>query len=218
VKKPKPWRLVKAWHPHEWAPFKEAWQRAEAVIGSSLWLMKRDLRQDFLDGRLIAAVRRISLDGTETRVRLDPTFWQQLKINYAWSITGWGAEAREGEHWVFVVRRRELDSLYPIATLGPPAADAKPSAALDTPSEPEEARPTPQRRRPGPPPNKEWDKIVVRELLNRARAGQKLPMSPEMLKFCGEKLDWEPDPRAMQRLLRLFADPELWRLLTEALK
>jgi hypothetical protein len=213
VKKPKLWRLVKAWHPHEWAPFKEAWQRAEAVIGSSLWLIQHDLRQDFLKKWLIAAMRRIASDGTETLIILKPEYWQQLKINYAWSITGWKTDAREGEHWVFVVRRRELDRRYPIATLGRPAPDAKLSAASETTGE---ARP--QRRKPGPPPTQDWDKVVVRELLQRAKVGEKLPSAPEMCRFCGKNLDWEPDVSAMQQLLRLFADPRLWRLLGGALQ
>jgi hypothetical protein len=116
------------------------------------------------------------------------------------------------------VRRRELDRFYPIATLGRPAADAKPSAALDMPSEPEEARPTGQRRKPGRPPTKDWDEAVVRELLKRADAGEKLPSAPEMCRFCGENLELEPDLREMQRLLSLFADPRLWRLLVAALR
>jgi hypothetical protein len=214
VKQPKPWRLLRAWHPHEWAPFKEAWQRAEAVLGSSLWLIQNDLRRDFLEKQLIAAVRRIALDGTETRIILKPEYWQQLKINYAWSITGWEAEAREGEQWIFVVRCRELYKRYPIATLGRPAAD---SAAPYTRGEPEEAS-TPKCRRPGPQPTRDWDKVVVRELLKRAKAGEKLPSAPEMCRFCGENLNWEPDLSAMQQLLRLFADPRLWRLLGEALQ
>ena len=155
MKKPKPWRLVKAWHPHEWAPFKEAWQRVEAAIGSDLWLIRNDLHRDFFEKKLIAAARRIAADGTETLIILKPEYWQQHKINYAWSITGWEAEAREGERWVLVVRRHELDKRYPIATLGRHAADAKPKAAPNTPGGPEEARPTLQRRKPGPSPTQD---------------------------------------------------------------
>src|SRR5262249_201351 len=68
------------------------------------------------------------------------------------------------------------------------------------------------RRRPGPVPEKDWKRAVVRELLKTAKAGQPLPSAAEMLKFCGSTLDWEPDPRSMQELLRLFGG-EMWHLL-----
>jgi hypothetical protein len=118
----KPWRLLKGWHPSEWVVFENVWQRAEKVIGSDLWLMQRDLRQEFADGRLIMAVRFFARDGTETmRIILDRAAWQWLKINSASSITGWEAipgwkaDAHKKETWDFRVRRRELDKLYPDA-------------------------------------------------------------------------------------------------------
>ena len=84
------WRPLKVWHPPEWVPLKKAWQRAEKVIGPDLWLMRRDLRQDFVDGRLIMAVRFFAQDGTETmRIILERACWQWLKINDASSIMGW---------------------------------------------------------------------------------------------------------------------------------
>src|SRR5215831_15971309 len=124
----KPWRLLKGWHPSEWVAFKNVWQRAEKVIGSDLWVMQRDLRQEFVDGRLIMAVRFFAPDGTETmRIILEPACWQWLNINDASSITGWEAipgweaDAHKEEEWDFRVRRRELDNLYPDAdTAGPP--------------------------------------------------------------------------------------------------
>ena len=45
------WRPLRAWHPHEWVPMKEAWQRVEAAVKS--WsLTKRDLRRDLIGRRL----------------------------------------------------------------------------------------------------------------------------------------------------------------------
>ena len=84
------WRPLKDWHPSEWLAFENVWQRAEKVIGPDLWLMRRDLRQDFVDGRLIMAVRFFAQDGTETmRIILERACWQWLKINDASSIMGW---------------------------------------------------------------------------------------------------------------------------------
>src|SRR5262249_3397631 len=127
------WRPLKAWRPYEWVPFKKAWQRAEKVIWSDLRLMRRDLRQEFLDGRLIMAVRVFAPDGTgKMRSILAPAGWKGLNINDAAAITGWEAipgweaDAHKEEEWDFRVRRRELDELYPDADTtgpaGPPGA------------------------------------------------------------------------------------------------
>src|SRR5262249_62151181 len=93
------WRPLKGWHPSEWVAFKNVWQRAEKVIGSDLWLMQRDLRQEFVDGRLIMAVGFFSPNGTETMgVVLEPAWWEWLKIKAASSVTGGGGVTRvEGE-------------------------------------------------------------------------------------------------------------------------
>src|SRR5262245_31470833 len=119
------WRPLKDWKRHEWAPMKEVWQRAEKVIGSDLRDMQHDLRQDFLERRLIMAVRLFAPDGTETQIKLEPECWQWLKIHYAHSIVGWEeipgwkveweteARERKWERSAFVVRRRELDKHYP---------------------------------------------------------------------------------------------------------
>ena len=74
VRAKKLWRPLRVWRSHEWVSFKKAWQRAEKVILSDLlWLMQRDLCQEFLDGRLIMAVRFFAPDGTETmRTLLEP--------------------------------------------------------------------------------------------------------------------------------------------------
>jgi len=139
------WRPLKDWKRHEWAPMKEVWQRAEKVIGSDLRDMQHDLRQDFLDGRLIMGMRLFALDGTETRIILERECWQWLKINYAWSITGWEeipgwkteweaeARKRKWERSALVVRRRELDKHYPAAAAmpseSPSTTKSKPGSA-----------------------------------------------------------------------------------------
>jgi len=107
------WRPLKVWRPYEWVSFKKAWQRVEKVIWSDLWLMQRDLRQDFVDGRLIMAVRFFARDDTESmRIILEPACWRWLKINDASSITGWEAipgweaDAHKEEEWDFRVPQR----------------------------------------------------------------------------------------------------------------
>src|SRR6516162_493429 len=130
------WRPLKGWHPSEWVAFKNVWQRAEKVIGSDLWLMQRDLRQEFVDGRLIMAVRFFAPNGTETMaIILEPACWQWLRINDASSITGWEAipgweaDAHKDETLDFRVRRRELDELYPDADTTGPAGPPGPTGS-----------------------------------------------------------------------------------------
>jgi hypothetical protein len=60
----------------------------------------------------------------------------------------------------------------------------------------------PPRRKPGPPPKLDWPTVVARELIRRARAGEREPTAPEMCQFCEDKLLWQPDVSLMQRLLR----------------
>ena len=58
-----------------------------------------------------------------------------------------------------------------------------------------------QRRTPGKKPTHEWQKHVTREVVRLAFLS-KTPTAPDMLKWCADKWDWQPDIRQMQRLLR----------------
>ena len=225
-------RSLKVWHPLEWVPLKKAWQRAENVIGSDLWLMRRDLRQDFVDGRLIMAVRFFPPNGTETMaIIVEPACWQWLSINDASSITGWelipgwDADAHKQETLDFRVRRRELDDLYPdVDTTGPagppgatgpqgqagPTGPTGPQGLQGNPGTPGATGPTGlgfadaprDRRKPGPQARGDWPKHVTREVIRRLRAGEKEPTAPEMLQWCEDNWRWQPDIRQMQQLLR----------------
>jgi hypothetical protein len=80
--------------------------------------------------------------------------------------------------------------------------DSEVAALLPPPTPLPSPADTPPRRKPGPPPKKDWPMHVARELIRRARAGQKMPTAPQMLQYCQNTLRWEHDIRAMQRLLR----------------
>jgi hypothetical protein len=226
------WRSLKVWRPHEWVPFEKAWQRAEKVICSDLWLMQRDLRQEFLDGRLIMAVRFLARDGTETmRIILEPACWQWLKINSASSITGWetipgwDADAHKGETWDFRVRRRELDKLYPDAdTTGPagppgatgsqgPAGPTGPQGPADSvgatgPTGPVGATgpafaPS-DRRKPGQKIIKNWRLTAAVELDNFMKEKGGTPTAPELAERVDRKLMYHPDPSEVRKLIRFL--------------
>jgi len=178
------WRPLKTWHPHEWVPMKEAWQRVEAAVKS--WsLTKRDLRLDLINRRLVATVRRIAKDGTETRIILEPEYCQRLEFPYAWQQLGWETDAQEGEAWYFFVRRRELDKHYP-------AADAVPSEQRTDDLQP--------RRKPGPKAN--WRLPAAAEMHRIRKEEQKNPTAGELCEFCDKTLNHYPDEREMRRLMR----------------
>ena len=63
-------------------------------------------------------------------------------------------------------------------------------------------QPTPERRKPGPELRHDWREATMREVIRRLRASEKMPKAPAMLQFCEDTLGYQPDIRAMQRLLR----------------
>jgi hypothetical protein len=58
------------------------------------------------------------------------------------------------------------------------------------------------RRPPGKPPKHNWPMVIARELIRRAQAGEMMPTAPQMLQWCHDEWNWEPDIRQMQRVLR----------------
>ena len=191
MKKRKPlWKPIKAWRPHEWVPFSEAWRRVEATVGGALRLTQRDLHRAFLNGRLIAAVRRFAQGGTETRIVLERAVWRRLKINYAWSITGWRELDPEAEQWVFFVRRRKLDKHYP--------ADG-----TTTPTErrPDDEQPT-IKRKPGKKIKENWRLTAAVELDLFIKEKGRTPSGPELAERVDTKLNYYPDESEVRKLIR----------------
>jgi hypothetical protein len=194
-----------------WLPLPRALEYCRRRIGSEFFA-PLEMQQEFAGGRIRTAARYLdesTQPPTSKVALLTAASWKGRSL--IWKRKGRLSDSftKELHPSMIYVWQPDLEKRWPPSSPPPSERATEPHDLVTDVS---------RRRRPGPPRNKEWDRIVVRELLSRAGAGQKLPTAPEMLKFCGEKLDWEPDPRAMQRLLRLFADPELWRLLTEALK
>ena len=222
-----PWRLLKGWHPSEWVAFKNVWQRAEKVIGSDLWLMQRDLRQEFVDGRLIMAVRFFARDGTETmRIILEPACWQWLRINDALSITGWEAipgweaDAHKEEKWDFRVRRRESDKLYPDADRKGPAGPPGPTGPAGRQglqgkgatgptgpvgaTGPRFADAPSYRRKPGKKIKRNWRLHAAVELHRFREEEGRTPTGLELAERVNNKLNYCPDPSDVRKLIRFL--------------
>jgi hypothetical protein len=221
------WRPLKVWRPYEWVSFKKAWLRAEKVIWSNLRLMRRDLRQEFLDGRLVMAVRFLARDGTQQIIILERGAWQWLKINDASSITGWEAiprwEADAHKQRDFRVRRRELDELYPDADTtgpaGPPGPtgptgqqglQGNPGAGATGPTGPVGA--TGSRfadasrhgRKPGRKITKNWRLTAAVELDNFMKEEGRTPTAPELAQRVDRKLMYHPDDSEVRDLIRFL--------------
>src|SRR5262245_50755658 len=222
------WRPLKVWHPSEWVAFKNVWQRAEKVIGS--WLMQRDLRQEFVDGRLIMAVRFFAPNGTETMaIVLEPACWQWLRINDASSITGWEAipeweaDAHKEEKWDFRVRRRESDKLYPDADRKGPAGPPGPtgpggparcsresrsrSNGTDRPGRRTGSRfaDAPRHgRKPGKKIQHNWKLQAAYELHRFIEEERRTPTSPELAQRVDNKLKYYPDESDVRELIRFL--------------
>jgi len=224
------WRPLKGWHPSEWVAFKNVWQRAEKVIGSDLGLMQRDLRQEFVDGRLIMAVRFFAPDGTETMaIILEPACWQWLSINDASSITGWEAipeweaDAHKEEKWDFRVRRRESDKLYPDADrkgpAGPPGPtgptgqrglQGNPGAGATGPTGPVGATGSrfadarSNRRKPGRKITGNWRLVAAHKMHTIREEELRTPTAKELCEYCAVTCGYAPDDSEMRDLMRFL--------------
>src|SRR5262249_5753462 len=180
-----------------------------------------DLRQEFVDGRLIMAVRVFSPNGTETRIILEPACWQWLKINSASSITGgetipgWDADAHKEGTWDFRVRRRELDELYPDANTtgpaGPPGATGSQGPAGPVgqtgPTGPVGATgpafaPS-DRRKPGQKIIKNWRVTAAVELDNFMKEQGTTPSGPELARRGEQKVEEYSAGNGSRKLVKI---------------
>jgi hypothetical protein len=185
---------VKALPSREWMPFAVAFIAIRDKLGSTR-RAAHELREGLHGGRLKSAAWQT--DGTCWH--LEKSFWTDAEIE-CWPDIAWedgrhqnaGVRVRhklEGQ-WDFFVGRRDLEKLYPtVVRVATPSPERRPDE-------------NPSRRKPGPQPRHDWPTRVARELIRRALAGEKTPTAPDILKYCGRELGWEPDIRAMQRLLR----------------
>ena len=85
------------------------------------------------------------------------------------------------------------------------AAEARAEAAAQSPPTTSNRRVVDEpRRKPGPKTKDDWPIQVAAELIQRVRAGEKMPTPAEMCQWCEENWGWQPDIRPMQRLFRVL--------------
>jgi hypothetical protein len=176
--------------PHEWVPLKAALRRIMSIIESrddALFYLNRDLR----NGRLRSALVEISPDGKETRTLLNPSDWQQRTVKAALNPEeGVWVEPYVDGRWLG--RGVDLDKWYPAATATMTAA----------PQSDDVQTPKPRRRKPGPKVKKDWRRHVAAEADRIMENKNRIPSAAELAQFCENKLGYQPDERAIQKLLR----------------
>jgi hypothetical protein len=182
---------------NEWVPFGEAFTRILACVGA-VELALYQVRQDMLDGRLKAAKRDISTDGSETVTLLKPSGWQQLKVFEPDTPGGSAYIAGNFVGGHFFVRRADLDKHYPIA--------ATPTMTAAHPSD--GTRP-PERRR-GPATTHDWHTIdgeIARRCINPTTGRVAVPkkehaLASEMRTWCKDQGWAEPAISEMSEAVR----------------
>jgi hypothetical protein len=188
--------------PAKWASLDEAFALAKAALGSgSAKHTLQDLHDRMRDGSLPSAVRRLEPDGTAV---LPLSFWGTVSLREGFGPGPDGKLRRSGtvrvhdrgeplySHGadrVYFVLRSDLDKLYP------PAPQAEQAG--------QEAKTA--HRKPGRKTTKNWQLHVAGEL-HRIVVVEKKPVPPasHFAKFCDDKLNYHPDIRAVQRLLKLL--------------
>ena len=85
------------------------------------------------------------------------------------------------------------------------AAEARAEAAAQSPPTTSNRRVVDEpRRKPGPKTKDDWPIQVAAELIQRVRAGEKMPTPAEMCQWCEDNWGWQPDIRPMQRLFKVL--------------
>lgn len=187
-----------------WLPLPRALEYCRRRIGSEFFA-PLEMQQEFAAGHIRTAVRYLdeSTQPPTSKVALLTTAsWKGRTL--IWKRKGLLSDSfKEGLHRSMIyVWQPDLEKKW-----APPSPPPSPSERATEPperaSEPLDLAPdVSPRRKPGKRPTKDWPTHVARELIRRARAGDKMPTAAQMCQFCQNILCWQPDIRQMQRLLR----------------
>jgi hypothetical protein len=150
------------------------------------------LDEDLRSGRLGSALAKISPDGKITMTPLKRSDWQQLTLQVPLHPQE-GVGVQPYVDGYIYVRRADLDKHYSITATPAPAAAPKADAGQP---------PKSRRRKPGPKIKKGWRLRVAGEANRIMENEKRIPSAEELAQFCENKLGYQPDERAIQKLLR----------------
>jgi hypothetical protein len=181
----------------QWLPLPRALEYCRRRIGSEFFA-PLEMQQEFAAGRIRTAARYLDQSTqppTSKMALLTPASWKGRSL--IWKRKGRLPDSFEKRLHpsMIYVWQPDLEKRWPL-----PSPPRSPSERATDPDD--LATDVSPRRQPGPRAKKDWPKVVARELIRRARAGEDEPTAAQMCQFCQNKLGWQPDLRAMQRLLR----------------
>jgi len=120
------------------------------------------------------------------------SFWQDrriLLIDGHLQIRGKLHGPGKGVYWDLFVWEPDIDTLWPAERPVQQMTGMSPSG-----------------KPPGPKPRGDWQLHVARELYARAKAGEKDPTAPTMIRYCIETIGYAPDDSDMRKLVKSFRE------------
>ena len=139
----------------------------------------------------------LSVEGPERQLN-EREYWIDFMLNQAGEVVHYDDPFNHTPvtDFVFYVWGPDITKRWPNITK--PSPEGKGSLAVDDDGDVS----TIERRKPGPQARHDWPTVIARELIRRAKAGEKDPTAAELAQFCLNKWDWQPDISALQRLLK----------------
>ena len=188
-----------------WATLDEAFDLAKAALGFDQAL--RDLRGRLISGSLPSAVRRLDRDGTEISFeQLDPAAWKVLRLQEVYDSGPDRLPRRTGREGLAVPASRwdHCGYGYGYRVVLRVASAPQIVRHRDAKDAGQEAEPS-THRKPGRKTTKNWRLHVAGELHRIVVVENKpVPAASELATFCVKKLNYHPDIRAVQRLVKLL--------------
>ena len=190
--------------PAEWTPAQEAFNRISSVVGSRQ-VAARDLQQDPLAGRLVAAVRwRTFEDGWEAFEQLTPSAWQAVRVRARhWS--DWktveispGPEFK-GHSLNYYISRARLEQRYPFL---------EETSSASTAAEPEADPP----RLPSWVTVHEWGRIYaeigrrLHDASGRLAIPQQRLLVADMTEWCSVELGYAPHEGELRKAVKTMCE------------
>jgi hypothetical protein len=106
-------------------------------------------------------------------------------------------EVRSPTDWRLFLHAGDLGRVYPLGPTAEMARDEEPIA----PAAAKPPRRKPGRSRVGRPPKDDWHTVAKNYLDDCARQGKAIPNATQLLEYLDGKVDVQPSPRQVQRVI-----------------
>jgi len=163
-----------------WVPLRGVYEALLRRTGNTN-IASIDLTEVLCNGKVRVSRRSIHTGEREHA----PTYFAELCMEHGKIVRR--VDFEKGRNWEFYVWAPDVAKCWP--ELKQAAGDEGDTS-------------TTKRRKPGPQPRHDWPTVIARELIRRAKAGEKDPTAAELAQFCQDNLDWQPDISALQKQLQ----------------